>query len=265
MNWSLITASNDAAVLKTCLASSPCVGHAHDFQVMRGFGCAGAAYNAGMRKAGAEVIVFAHQDVYLPCGWEEGLSKAVERLSDNDPDWGVLGVFGIARGLEPRGHIYCTGLQKVLGAPFDEPIECHSLDEVLLVIRRSSGLSFDAQLPGFHLYGTDICLEAQRRGLRSYIVSAFCLHNTEGMKFLPWAFWRGYFYLRHKWRDKLPIKTPCTSITASAWPVASSILRNAYAHYIKRERAGRRLPNPAALCGPGLSEQAASVAEPGRA
>ena len=260
-----MTASNDAAVLKTCLASSPCVGHAHDFQVMRGYASAGAAYNAGMRKAGAEVIVFAHQDVYLPCGWEEGLSKAVERLSDNDPDWGVLGVFGIARGLEPRGHIYCTGLQKVLGAPFDEPIECHSLDEVLLVIRRSSGLSFDAQLPGFHLYGTDICLEAQRRGLSSYIVSAFCLHNTEGMKFLPWAFWRGYFYLRHKWRDKLPIKTPCTSITASAWPVASSILRNAYAHYIKRERAGRRLPNPAALCGPGLSEQAASVAEPGRA
>ena len=247
MNWSLITASNDDTVLKTCLAASPCVGQARDFNVMRGYASAGAAYNAGMRQAKGEILVFAHQDVYLPPGWEDCLSKAIACLSDTDPQWAVLGVFGITRGMEPRGHLYCTGLQKVLGSPFAEPIKCDSLDEVLLVLRRSSSLSFDERLPGFHLYGTDICLEAQRRGFGSYIIPAFCVHNTAGLTFLPTAFWRAYLYVREKWVDRLPVRTPCTLITYWCLPILISILKNYRFHYLKRFPVGTRARNPGAF------------------
>jgi hypothetical protein len=262
MNWSWIVAANSDAILTNCLASSPCIRQARDFNVMRGFASAGAAYNAGMRQAAGDILVFAHQDLYLPPGWEDCLSAAIWRLSKRDPQWAVLGVFGISSALKRQGYLYCTGLQKVLGAPFDEPIECISLDEVLLVIRRSSGLTFDEQLPGFHLYGTDICLEAKQRGLRSYIVSAFCLHNTDGMKFLPWAFWRSYYYLRHKRREELPIRTLCTSVTFWAWPAVSSLLSNLYVHYIKCEQPGRRVPNPEALYARLVSEQPANLQVP---
>jgi len=259
MNWSLIVAVNNDAILKNCLASSPCIGHARDFNVMRGLATAGAAYNAGMCQAAGDVLVFAHQDVYLPPGWDDCLSAAIARLSNRDPQWAVLGVFGVSSARKRHGYLYCTGLQKVLGEPFDEPVECLSLDEVLLVIRRSSGLTFDEQLPGFHLYGTDICLEAQRRRLRSYIVPVFCIHNTEGMKFLPWAFWRSYFYLRRKWWEQMPIRTPCTLISKWAFPVIQHPVQSAYAHYVKRESLGARVLDPAVLYGHLISQQAVAV------
>ena len=263
MNWSLITAANNEVVLQSCLAGSPCVPRARDFQVMRGFASAGAAYNAGIRQAVGDILVFAHQDVYLPPEWDSQLAAAISHLSQSDPNWAVLGVFGITRESRPHGYIYCTGLEKVLGQSFSQPVPGTSLDEVVLVLRGSAGLAFDEQLPGFHLYGTDLCLEAQRRGLGSYIVPAFCIHNTAGMKFLPRAFWRGYFYLRRKWRVRLPIRTPCTTITKWAWPALSSAPRNFYAHYLKGEQPGRRVPDPGALYARLLAEHTPTA--PGRA
>ena len=226
---------------------------------MRGFASAGAAYNAGIRRSAGEFLVFAHQDVYLPPEWDSQLAAAVSQLSQSDPNWGVLGVFGITRESRPHGYIYCTGLEKVLGQSFSQPVPCTSLDEVVLVLRRSAGLIFDDQLPGFHFYGTDICLEARQRGLNSYIIPAFCIHNTQGMKFLPWAFWQGYLYMRRKWRRQLPIKTPCIRITRWAFPVFQHPLQSFYAHYLKRERPGQRVADPGTLYQDLLRQRALSA------
>jgi hypothetical protein len=214
---------------------------------MRGFASAGAAYNAGIRQAAGDILVFAHQDVYLPADWDSRLAAAVSQLSQSDPNWAVLGVFGINRDLRPQGHIYCTRQQKVLGQSFSRPVPCASLDEVVLVLRRSAGLAFDEQLPGFHFYGTDICLEAQQRGLNSYIIPAFCIHNTQGMKFMPWAFWQSYFAMRRKWWKQLPIKTPCIVVSKWATPVIQHPLQSAYMHYIKREQPGGCVSDPGSL------------------
>lgn len=247
MTWSLITACNNDALLQSCLAASPGARSAGDFQVMRGYASAGAAYNAGMRQASGDILVFAHQDIYFPENWDARLSAAVGWLSRRDPKWAVLGVFGITRERRSLGHVYCTGLGRVLGRDFTDPVECTSLDEIVLVLRRSAGLAFDEQLPGYHFYGTDICLEAQRRGLKSYIAPAFCLHNTEGMTFLPRAFWRAYFYMRRKWWAQLPVRTPCTIIRRLPLPLIEHPLRSAYARYLKGEQPGRRVADPAGL------------------
>ena len=244
MDWSLIVASNNEGILKNCLAASPGAGTARDFQVMRGFASAGTAYNAGMCKASGDILVFVHHDVYLPEGWDEQLAGAVARLSQRDPNWGVLGVWGIALDLKARGFIYCTGLQRVLGNMFVDPIACTSLDEVVLVIRQGIGVKFDERLPGYHLYGTDICLTAKQRGMNSYVIPAFCIHNTAGLKFLPGAFWRAYFYLRRKWWDDLPIKTPCTRIDRLPREVIEHPLRSVYSHWIKQEQPGKRVRTP---------------------
>ena len=44
------------------------------------------------------------------------------------------------------------------------PAPVATLDELLLIVRRDSGLRFDPDL-GFHLYGADICLQASEQGL----------------------------------------------------------------------------------------------------
>ncbi|HEV2393449.1 MAG TPA: hypothetical protein VG146_13945 [Verrucomicrobiae bacterium] len=247
LNWSLITASNNDSVLQSCLARSPCVSRATDFQVMRGFASAGAAYNAGIRHSTGDILVFAHQDVYLPDGWEDCLAQAITRLSALDPDWAVLGVWGITVEAKPAGYSYCTGLQKVLGRPFEKPIPCISLDEALVVLRRSAELCFDEKLPAFHLYGTDICLAARQRGMKSYLISAFCIHNTAGLTALPWAFWPAYFYMRHKWWRRLPVMTPCSKVERWPFSLLKQTLVNWYLHQIKRNEVGQRVSDPQGL------------------
>ena len=247
MNWNLAVAANDDALLGHCLLASPGARSASKVLVERGFPSAAQAYNAASLKAESDIVVFAHQDVYLPAGWDDRLGSALEHLHAKDPGWAVAGVVGIATGLAPTGYAYCTGLQRIVGAPFPEPVEAETLDELLLVVRRSSRLRFDEQLPGFHLYGTDICLTARTSGMKAYIIPAFCVHNTAGLDFLPVSFWRSYLYLRRKWRATLPIKTPCTTITRFGWPIVSHTLRSAYSCYVRGEKAGSRVKDPSAL------------------
>ena len=94
-----------------------------------------------------------------------------------------------------------------------------SLDEVVLILRKSSGLRFDPHLAGFHMYGADICLEARRQGRKCYAIAAFCVHNTNQYGMLPFQFWRAYLAMRRKWKAELPIRTTCTEITRWCWPM----------------------------------------------
>jgi hypothetical protein len=219
MEWSVISAVNDKSVLGRCLLSSPDIARARDLILQSGCRSAAAAYNAGIGEARTDLLVLVHQDVYLPEGWISSLRRAVARLSTQDPEWGVLGVWGVLRSGEGRGFLYCGANRRILGRAFEGGAEVETLDEVLLVVRKSSGLRFDERLAGFHMYGADICMEARRQGRRNYAIGAFCIHNTNQHGMLPLAFWRGYLGMRRKWRAQLPIKTTCTEITRWCWPM----------------------------------------------
>ena len=242
--FAVVAAVNDDAVLQSCLLRSPELGTVKEFVARRGFDSAGKAYDSGLDATTAEVVVFAHQDVFLPDGWFKSVSAAIEKISVCDPDWAVLGVFGRTSVGAEAGYVYSCGLQRILGQPFEQPVEIRSLDEVVLILRRSSGLRFDEGMPGFHLYGTDICLEAQRRGLRCYAISAFCVHNSNGLNGLPRAYSRALSYVRKKWRKQLPIRTPCMEITRWGIPFLCHRLETLLA---RNQKSGVRCSDPAEL------------------
>jgi GT2 family glycosyltransferase len=185
-----------------------------------------------------------HQDVFLPPTWAADFAAALDHLNKLDPNWGVLGVWGLTVQGGGVGHVYSTGLQMTLGSPFVTPIPVASLDEVMLVVRRDAGLRFDQDLPGFHLYGTDICLQAEQRGLGCYAVPSFCLHNSNGLHCLPRSFWKAYFYMRRKWRSQLPLQTPCIRISRGLSPVICYGLWKARQLLFERRRAGTRSERP---------------------
>jgi GT2 family glycosyltransferase len=245
--WTLIVAVNHEEVLQGTLLKSPDIDERCQVILKRGYATAGQAYNAGIVEAKNEILVFAHQDVYLPQGWLNGLRASLAQLDDRDPNWGVLGPSGVAPSTDFAGHVYSTGLRRTLGAPFDRPMECLTLDEMLLVKRRSSGLMFDERLPGFHLYGTDICLEARGRYVKSYVIPAFCIHNSNGIVRLPKSFWQAYLYLRRKWWNQLPIFTPCTTITRWCGPLGRSVLRGTIDAIFFGNAAGKRTADPERL------------------
>jgi hypothetical protein len=246
MDWTIIAAVNDEQILKSCLLRSPDVACAAEVILQRGYISAAQAYNRGLEKAQTDLVILAHQDVYFPDGWIDSLRRTLDLLSVTSPHWGVLGIWGgIPEG--PPGYMYWTGVDGVAGEPFSGVREVRSLDEVVLILRRSSGLRFDERLSGFHMYGTDICLEALRRGRKSYVFSAFCIHNTSVYNMLPLDFWRGYLFVRRKWKSELPINTPCIDITWSCWPMVRWNVVRAANILLGRHKAGKRHSDPASI------------------
>ena len=247
MNFTVISAVNDEDVLNRCLLRSPDIGLVAGLILQRGYADPAEAYNGAMANAKSGVIVLIHQDVYLPAGWFQQVEAAINRLALTDPHWGVLGVYGVTAAGEFRGHLYCNANQCALGRPIQEPVEVGTLDEVVLIVRKDSGLQFDDGLKGFHLYGADMCLTARERGLKIYVVPGFCIHNANGYGMFPRAFWRGYLYMRRKWKSRLPVKTPCIEIARSFWPVLSSTVWRFCWLKAKRIKLARRVDDPAQL------------------
>lgn len=201
---------------------------------MRGYPSAGLAFNAGLKQCEADIAVFAHQDVYLPLGWEVRLCQWMEMLTQASPRWGVLGVYGVRGDGEHVGHLWCSGAGTVLGRPLEMPTDVASLDEVILMVRNGNGVKFDDQLPGYHLYGTDIALQARASGQGAYVVDAPIIHNTRPLWYLPRPYWRAYRYMTRKWRDVLPVQTTCSCLSRWGWPAQA--IRGRYRFLVGQAR-----------------------------
>jgi hypothetical protein len=178
----------------------------------RNFKSAAIAYNSALEETKTDLIVFIHQDVFLPDRWLRDLKFALSVLDRKDPEWGVLGSWGFTEQDDYIGYCYSTGWG-IMGKSFRQPTKIQTLDELILITRKSSGLRFDNDLPYYHLYGTDICMRAYSKGMNCYSISAFCVHNTDQIYFLPKEFYKCYKHVKKKWRHFLPIHTPCAKIT----------------------------------------------------
>lgn len=234
-----IAASNNEAVLRKNLLASPALGAGcrHQIIVKRNYPSIGTAFNEAIEEADNNILVFLHQDIVLPEGWDDRLLDSITALERDGAAWGVVGCYGATKDNVQAGHVYSNGLQRELGTAGAAPVEVAVLDEIVLVIRKSSGLRFDPRLPGFHLYGADICLEAQERSLACYAISNFCLHNSLPIRRLGRDFWRCVFFIRRKWWSRLPLQTNIIPITKNPFMLRYVKLRKAIAYF--RHRAAR--------------------------
>ena len=247
---SIVAAVNDEEVLRTNLAASPVLKSGQvPLIVEKGHASAGRAYNAGIAKSASDIVILAHQDVYLPEGWEAKLQAAVRRLEDEHADWGVLGVYGMRASGRAVGRVWSSGLGKEIGSAFNTPEPVVSLDELVLVIRRANGLTFDERLPGFHLYGTDIVQSALACGLGAYAIHAPVIHNSKPVRVLDRAYWNAYRFEQQKWKLNLPILTCIVPITRLGWPRFRYRLSRLKARLLGRQPAERTRGDPRALAG----------------
>lgn len=181
-------------------------------------GCASAsACYAGKVSGGGRqgYSIFLHQDVYLPDGWLGRLESEILKLPS---DWAVAGCFGATEKGLHRGHLWCGTTRRLLGGA-GAPARCCSLDEVLLVLRHKTGVDFDPTMPTFHLYGTDVCMEALRLGLGAYVIDAPIVHNSLPIPVYDKQFLRAYRFVSKKWHPSRPIATCTVPVGRSAAPV----------------------------------------------
>lgn len=234
-----VVTSNNRHVLESNFLASAALSGARQHQIIiqEGFASASKAYNDAIDKAENDAVIFVHQDVILPAEWTCDLERSLQYLDHVDPNWGVLGCWGASHGQFGIGYLYSTGLG-LLGKPFEHPEPVETLDEVILVLRKSSRLRFDDALPHYHLYGTDICLRAEASGRRNYVMPAFCIHNTRQIFVLPPEFYECYRYIRRTWRGRLPIQTSCIRITRSSLSTHTRRLQEVYLKYIRHKAVG---------------------------
>jgi len=209
----LAVAVNDPDVLERNLLLSPGISERCHVIKKKEYSSAASAYNACIAEAEQDVIIFAHQDIYLPEQWFLQLDAAMSLLAEQGIRWGVLGCYGTGPGAtDQAGCVYQTGMG-VIGRKIEHPVLVQTLDEIVLVIRKSSGLRFDPGFPHFHLYGADLCMTASAAGMPCYAVPAFCVHNTKQLINLPQEYWHCYRYFKKKWYRSLPVQTSCIEIS----------------------------------------------------
>jgi glycosyltransferase involved in cell wall biosynthesis len=223
-------------ILEDNFLASPCLqgSNSHEILIQKDYESAAKAYNNAIERSHNDLMVFAQQDMVFPEPWLSQLDQAIDYLDSADPGWGPLGCYGRARDGVGRGYLYSPG-RGLIGSPFEAPAPIQTLDEIVLIFRKSSGLRFDDSLPHFHLYGTDICLSAEKMGMKSYAIPAFCIHNAHQYVVLPREFYASCAHIKRVWKDYLPIETTCLRITRSNIPMYRRRLREAYLEHIRHK------------------------------
>lgn len=202
---SIVVATTKEDILRKNILASPMVKNC-ELILQYGFTNIGKAYNKA-RPAG-EVVLYAHQDVFMPAGFERDLKKAINNLKN--VNWGVLGVAGAKITKEGKKKVGCILYHgREWGQKEGLPEECDTLDELLLITK--GDMKFDEKIPTCHFYGADLCLEAKKQGRKVMAIDAFCHHNSTNSS-VDAAFWRAADYMRKKWKKSLPFATTCALI-----------------------------------------------------
>ena len=169
-------------------------------------------------------IVLCHQDVRLDLGHGcDQLTAQIALLNELHPKWVAAGNAGggsedrvLAHLDEPTGRFREQHL----------PVAARSLDENFLLLRRGTGPFCSASLQGFHLYGTDVCLNAIVRGRTAYIIDFLLTHLSGGNANTP-AFNDARARLVEHWNPYFLagfVKTACTDFCLTRSPTVRRLL-----------------------------------------
>ena len=166
MPLTFASAVNNENIFQNNFMASPCLrgGHPHQILAQRNFSSAAKAYNDAIDRSVNDLLIFAHQDMLFPASWVSDLERSMTILESVDPRWGVLGCYGETLDDNGRGYLYSPG-RGILGNAFVHPVPVQTLDEIVLIVRKSSNLRFDDDLPHFHFYGADVVMAAAEKGM----------------------------------------------------------------------------------------------------
>ena len=183
--------------------------------------------NKVMAEAAEPYVIFVHQDVLFDKG--DGFHQLMDRLNALDaldPKWAIAGNAGCTAGLGPIVRINDpTGYQSYESLPE----KVYSLDENFLVMKTSSNLRCSEALQGFHLYATDLCLQATRRDLSCYVIDFLITHLSAG-NFTSEDFQRSTTRFIQHWNPSFSlclVRTPCTFFYLSRSRVIRRLLFSA--------------------------------------
>lgn len=137
-----------------------------------------SAFNLFLKKAKGRYIIICHQDVLINKDGYDELVKCLAQLNNLDTSWGVCGNAGAAG---PNHIVYYISYPD--GTFMNKgkfPLKVTGLDENFLLVKNSANLKVSNNLNGFHLYATDLVLQAELNGFSSYVIPFNLTHKSRG-------------------------------------------------------------------------------------
>jgi glycosyltransferase involved in cell wall biosynthesis len=197
---SIITIANDKKLLKEYLLRS-LKNQTVDYELIvidnadnKQFNHVTKALNYGASLTKGDCLMFVHQDVAL---WGNNFLERFEKMLMEIQDIGIGGVAGVTNG--GRSYLFLKNDGALSGRPFLRPVKVKRLDEMLLAVPRYvfDRIPFDENLPGWHCYGSDYCLEVEKFNLSAYVLPFFVHHYSAGLR--PKGLTYSLNYLKDKW------------------------------------------------------------------
>lgn len=158
-----------------------------------------------------DLIIVSHDDIRFGKLNFKELAREISNIVEKDNKAILFGVAGCNRNHIGAGHFYDGSMEHKWGFPDMGKVE--SLDEMFLVIRGGNGLTISEKLSGFHFYGTDLCLNAQKIGKSAYAIDFPITHVSAGKMDKAFFEARDAFenHLRNE-RNENIIRTTCTYV-----------------------------------------------------
>lgn len=236
----VVAAVNDDQILENCLRRSPDIGDGTvPLLVQKGYASAPVAYNRALGQISDDAtVIFAHQDVYFPKGYFVRLVDTLNKLTKIDANWGVAAPFGVNESGQLAGRVWSTAWNRVFQGTVKLPAPISSADELAIIVR-ARGLRFDENLPGFHLFATDIVQTALMAGRHSYAIDAPVIHHDKPVIALGKSYRDAYRFMRKKWWNRLPIPTLIVPVKKG---MLSFLAQEALIRWRHRGRRDRPIP-----------------------
>ncbi|MBF0096678.1 MAG: methyltransferase domain-containing protein [Magnetococcales bacterium] len=192
------------------LLSSPILqkGNPHQLITLTGYDSAASALEEGIKRAVHDTVIFVHQDVYLPVGWDRLFCQRIREVERSFPEFGMIGIHGASR----RGNnAVLSGVlvdrHSTLHHADPLPSQVDTIDDCLFALRKEHFPGVDEQLGWYH-YGADLAYRFRAIQRDAIVVDALCYHNSMRGATEPEACLLSARRLAEIWPEQLPIVTP---------------------------------------------------------
>ncbi len=133
--------------------------------------------NHALNISNAEYVIFCHQDIIFKYDNYEKLIYCINELNNLDKNWAIAG----NAGANEIGDVYIKIIDpngSHSQGPLPQKVKC--VDENFIIINMKKNVACSSNLKGFHLYGLDLCQNADTLGLNSYVIDFLLEHKSAG-------------------------------------------------------------------------------------
>lgn len=136
------------------------------------------AFNIFLRQAKGKYVIICHQDILINEDDISDLRNRLKELDLKDPNWAICSNSGAAG---PNHIVYHISYpDKGLMSKGRFPLKVAAIDENFILVKHDAFLKVSNDLSGFHLYGTDLCLQAALNGFTAYAIAFNLTHKSFG-------------------------------------------------------------------------------------